>query len=160
MRVFLAKILAVALVILFLQMPFFIMQYMHHLEGHLVELTVYREELLHLAQRNNLALPDYVSHFYTNPDKIVSGQGAFMQSYLERYEHFKEALSAFKDAMPWSRPFVFLRYVDGKVFGETISSFQLGLSLSLESLCYLAVGFLCSLLIHNPFKTRLKNGNV
>ncbi|MCX6994634.1 MAG: DUF2937 family protein [Chlamydiae bacterium] len=160
MRVFLTKILGFLIIILFLQMPFFIMQYMSHLEGHLAELTLYREELLQLAKKNHLALPDYVAHFHTNPDRIFSSQGAFMQNYLERYEYFKEAWIAFQGARPWGRPMVFLRYIDRKVFAETTASFQFGLSLSLESLCYFAVGSLCSLFIYNILRVRSKNGNV
>jgi hypothetical protein len=112
MRSIISKILTILIVFAFLQIPFFMMQYRHHLEGHFKELEIYREELMKSASKSNLSLESYVLHFENNPDPIVGSQG------------------------------------------------HVGVNITLESLCYMIIGFLISLLVSNPFKKRTKNGHV
>lgn len=155
------KLVTLLFMFAFLQIPFFMSQYMHHLEGHLQELTIYRNLLINQAKIHNLSLDGYVLHFVLSPDQIIQGQGEVMSSTLKRFDLFTIALSSFREAKPWTRPFVFVRYVDGGVTSETASSFQIGFSLTLESLCYMALGFLVGVLVYNPFKRRSKkHGNV
>lgn len=158
MRLFISKLLALIVVFCFLQIPFFMMQYMQHLEGHVEELRLYRQELIFMAEKNKLTLDKYVLHFEDNIDKIVSSQGEVMKTRLARYEEFTKALSTYKSATPWARPFGFLRFLDGAVAKETLSSFQVGFNITLESLCYLAVGLLFGLIFYNPLRS--KNGKV
>lgn len=160
MRKWLSRLFVLLVIFLFLQLPFFMMQYIHHLEGHLEELRLFRQELVTIAEKNHLLLDNYVAHFENSSDKVISSQGLFMQSRLDRFEEFSKALTAYKDASPWQRPFVFLRYLDKGVGKETLSSFEMGFNLGLESLCYAAVGFIVGILIFNPFKRRSKNDNI
>ena len=154
------KIVVALFVFLFLQMPFFMSDYMSHLEGHLEELKFYKEQLVKTAEKNQLTLAAYLEHFAENPDKIVESQGKVMQETLERFAAFQKAYNNFREASVFKRSFVFVQGIDWTVAKETLSSFQIGFSLSLESLCYMVVGLLIGFLVYaifNPFKRRSKN---
>ena len=139
MRSLINKLITLLFVFAFLQIPFFMMQYMNHLEGHYKELEIYRSELMNVAKKSNLSLESYVLHFEHNQDPIVNSQGHLMATTLDRFEDFGKARTVYREATPWSKPFVFIRYLDRGLVGETLSSFQVGFSLSLESLIYMAL---------------------
>ena len=160
MRSIINKLITLLFVFAFLQIPFFMMQYMNHLEGHYKELEIYHAELLNVAKKSNLSLESYVLHFEHSPDPIINGQGHVMATTLDRFEEFGKARAVYREATPWGKPFVFIRYLDRGVVGETLSSFQVGFSLSLESLIYMAIGFVVGLLISNHFTGKSKHGHV
>lgn len=138
-------------VILCMQLPFFITQYSHQLRGHVDELKWQVEQMGKSAAISGKPLDEYIAKFRNNSDHDFANQGVMMQAVMHRFEKLSEAWMHLKNSSSFTRPFVFVRYVEWDVFSATFSEFKTGISFTLESLVFGLLGIflgsgLCSLM--------------
>ena len=136
------KIFTVFIVILFCQLPLFIEQYEMRLSGHVQESALLVKELERNAGVANKTLPEYIQKLLKNDDRDVLLAGQLLQNALARNKDLTYALTRLLNANPFTRPFVFLFHLQGDVVTETYQNFTFGLSLTLETVLYAAIGLL------------------
>lgn len=136
------KIFTVFVVILFCQLPLFIEQYEMRLSGHVQESALLVKELERNAGVANKTLPEYIQKLLKNDDRDVLLAGQLLQNALTRNKDLTYALNRLMNANAFTRPFVFLLHLQGDVVTETYQNFTFGLSLTLETLLYAAIGLL------------------
>ncbi|HXF29650.1 MAG TPA: DUF2937 family protein [Chlamydiales bacterium] len=128
--------------LLFCQFPLFIQQYEAHLSGHVKELTRFVSSIQVNAQLSQKSLHEYVAKFTQSKDPDFARQGKLLEGVIVRYERLESGYSSLQQASIWSRPFVFIRYLETDLLQETWKGFQIGLSISLESAIYAVCGLL------------------
>lgn len=128
--------------ILFAQFPQFFQQYTQDLAGHVGELSYQVSLLEQSAEFSHKTVPALIAKFKESPDFDYARQGELMQQLITRFENLKIALDSLNHAAIFTKPFVFLRYLDRTVFKETYEQFQWGFSFTSETLIYAFLGIL------------------
>jgi len=146
-RTFFERAFSVVLVLLACQFPLFIQQYEMRLSGHVVELRRFVASLEKSAQDSRKSLPEYIRKFVGHKDRDIANQGKLLEGVVERYKSFESSHQAIASSNMWTRPFVFIRYMNGEVAGETLIAFHPGLAMNLESLLYGFMGLLLATLL-------------
>lgn len=136
----LERIIISLCVILCMQLPFFIIQYMHQLRGHVDELKWQVEQMEMSASLSGKNLDQYISKFTKNADHDFANQGLMMRAAVHRFEKLSHAWVQLKDSSIFTRPFVFFRYVQLDIFSATFKDFKMGISFTVESFVYGLIG--------------------
>lgn len=124
----------------FAQFPQFFAQYLHELSGHLAEL-VYQVNLLEQsAKLSNKSVIELIAKFKSNPDPDIIRQGDLMQGIIDRMDSFTIALHALTHSNLFTKPFLFVRYLNGGILTDTAKNYQIGFSLTLEGVVYAFIG--------------------
>ena len=149
---FLDHIFVVSGALLFSLFPSFIYQYQHQLVGHVNELELQIKTMRRNASKSGKNLNQYVQKFIHHADQDISSQGIAMERLLHRHARLTTSLSTLKNASFFSRPFVFLFYLQKDIFASTTANFQPALSLTSEGFMYIFLGcgfgyFLFNLLV-------------
>lgn len=143
---FLAKIadrlIVVFTVFLAIQLPLFMHDYEMRLSGHVSEAKRFVDELQVDAQASQKTLSELIQKFVKQEDPDFSSHGMLLKRTVDRYNKLSGALNAIASAGIMTRPFVFMRYLQMDIFYETIKSFQLGFSLTIETMLYGFMGLL------------------
>lgn len=124
------------------QIPQFMQQYTQRLAGHVAELHHLLEQLRKTASNSQKSLDQYVQKFVSSPDADFASQGAFMQGILQRWDELNQALVQLSQSPAWTRPFVFFKELQPDIAQSTFATFQPGINLNLEGLCYAGIGIL------------------
>ena len=124
------------------QIPEFMQQYTQRLSGHVDELHRLLNQMRQVAAYSNKSLEQYIDKFVSNSDPDFTHQGEFMQGMLSRWEELHQALFHITNSSLWARPYVFLKEFQYDIAHSTINSFQPGINLSVEGLCYAGGGIL------------------
>jgi hypothetical protein len=124
------------------QIPEFMQQYIQRLSGHVEELHRLLNQLREAATHSNKSLEQYIEKFTSSSDPDFTHQGEFMQGILARWEELHHALLDITHSSIWVRPLAFLKEFQYDIAHSTFASFEPGISLSLEGLCYAAGGIL------------------
>ncbi len=107
------------------------------------------------AIRSGKSINEYLLKFKNSIDPDLHFQAEMMQNMLTRYQEHSQAMLALTEASPFSRPFVFLKYVNLEIFKGTLAHFQPGLMFNWEGLIYAVVGmglgFFCFYLLKTAF---------
>lgn len=136
----LERIVVSLCVILCMQLPFFITQYTHQLQGHIDELKWQVEQMEMSASFSGKTLDEYISKFIDNFDPDFANQGMMMRSIMHRFEKLSHASMQLKNSSVFTRPFVFFRYVQLDIFSATFNDFKMGISFTLESIVFGLIG--------------------
>lgn len=134
------RILISLSVILWMQFPFFLTQYVHQLKGHLDELKWQVEQMEASASRSGKNLDQYITKFVKNADKDFANQGEMMRKVVHRFEKLSHAFFQLKNSTAFTRPFVFFRYLQLDIVSATLSNFKMGISFTAESILFGLVG--------------------
>lgn len=124
------------------QIPEFMQQYHQRLAGHVAELQRLLNQMRQVASYSNRTLEQYIHKFVSSPDPDFIHQGEFMQGILSRWEELNQALVHLTQSSMMARPYVFLKELHYDIAHSTFASFQPGMNLSVEGLCYAGFGIL------------------
>lgn len=124
------------------QIPQFMQQYTQRLAGHVEALHKLITQLTQIASLSQKNLPQYIQKFKASGDPDFIQQGDFMQGILNRWQELHHALDHLTQSPIWFRPYYFLKEIQPDIAHSTLSSFQPGLSLTIEGLCYAGAGMI------------------
>lgn len=130
------------------QIPQFMQQYTQRLAGHVEALQKLIGQLNHIASLSQKTLEQYIHKFIQSGDPDFMKQGDFMQGILNRWQELHQALSHLNQSSLWTRPYYFIKDLQPDIAHSTLASFQPGLSLTLEGLCYAGAGMLIGWMIY------------
>ena len=124
------------------QIPQFMQQYTQRLAGHVEALQKLLNQLRQIASLSNKSLEQYIQKFKDNTDPDFIQQGDFMQGILSRWEELQQTLNHLTQSSIWLRPYYFLKDLQPDIAHSTLDSYQPGLSLTVEGLCYAGAGMI------------------
>jgi hypothetical protein len=130
------------------QVPEFMQQYRQRLSGHEAELNQLVDKLTQMASLSGKTLDQYIEKFMINADLDFAAQGTFMQGVVARWHDLHQTLQALAESSMWERPFYFFKYLNYPIAESTIQSFQPGINLTIEGLCYTGLGMGMAYLIY------------
>lgn len=130
------------------QIPPFMQQYQQRLAGHVEELNHLLNQLRQIAADSGKSLEQYIQKFVSNGDPDFVRQGEFMQGVVNRWQELHQALYHLGESSIWSRPYVFVKELHYDIAHSTFMSFQPGMSLTIEGLCYTGIGILVGLTLY------------
>jgi ABC-type transporter Mla subunit MlaD len=136
------RVLAVAGAFLFSQAPEFFQQYLQRLGGRLDEARRILAQFEHTADQAGLTLDRFITQTSANADTAVARLAQVMSDALARVQHLEAAYTSLRDASAWTRPFAFLRHLDGSIARATWSDYRPAVPTTLEGLVYAAAGML------------------
>jgi hypothetical protein len=122
------------------QIPEFMQQYTQRLAGHVDELQRLLNQIRQVATYSNKTLEQYIQKFISSSDPDFVHQGEFMQGMLVRCDELYQSLIHLMHSSMWMRPFTFFKELQYDIAHSTFVSFQPGINLSLEGLCYAGMG--------------------
>lgn len=134
------RIFLVIGVLLGAQVPLFLHQYIQRLSGHVAELNRFVSNLQSLARESSRSLDQYIAKFQSNIDPDFARHGDFMLQIVKRQDSMNEALQSLLKSPTWQRLYYFFRDLQTEIAEKTLSDFQPGINLTLESLGYMALG--------------------
>jgi hypothetical protein len=143
------RVLAVAGAFLFSQAPEFFQQYLQRLGGHLDEARRILAQFEGTADQAGLTLDRFIAQTSANADTAVARLAQVMSDALARVQHLEAAYTSLRDASAWTRPFAFLRHLDGGIARATWSDYRPALPTTLEGLAYAATGMLLFVALHH-----------
>ncbi|MBA3816554.1 MAG: DUF2937 family protein [Parachlamydiaceae bacterium] len=141
------RIFAAAGGVLFSQVPLYMKQYAQQLNGHVAELRYQVDAMRQAATNSGKTLEQFIQKFVDNPDVDFVRQGDIMSAMVNRWHDITNALTALQESSVITRPFVFMRHVNGDIIKSTWSQYVFGLPFTLEGLVYAVVGIICGFLI-------------
>lgn len=150
------RLFAVTGALIFSQFPLFIQQYQQHLSGHVAELQAQVQAMKNAASMTGKSLQQYVIKFLNSGDVDFQHQGELMDSMIQRYHNLTEGYNALHEASLYSKPFIFIRYLDWDIAQSTWNSFVIGFSFNLEGIAYAIIGITLGLLVYWLLRKILK----
>lgn len=139
------RIICIFLVLLFMQLPMYINQYVDVLSGARMEARRTYDDLGSRARENGLSVVDFVERLKANEDVIARESGEVAENVVARFEKYSDALDALTRGTVWSRPFQLMAHYDRSI--HAAMHFEPGLPLHAEGLIYALVGLVFALLI-------------
>jgi hypothetical protein len=149
------RVLAVAGAFLFSQAPEFFQQYLQRLGGHLDEARRTLAQFERTADAAGLTLERFIAQTAANADTAVARLGPVMRGALDRVQHLDAAYTSLREATAWTRPFAFLRHLDGSIARATWADYRPAMPTTLEGLAYAAAGMLLFVCLHHVLFRRL-----
>ncbi|MBI3884116.1 MAG: DUF2937 family protein [Opitutae bacterium] len=143
------RALCVVGAVLFSQAPEFMQQYLQRLGGHLDEARRQLAQFQHAAAQTGLTLDRLIAQTAANADPAVAKLGGVMTEAVARTEHLQAAHDALLSASLWTRPFVFLRYLEADIARATWRIFQPAVPTTFEGLAYALLGMLVLLALYH-----------
>ncbi|MGA3006537.1 MAG: DUF2937 family protein [Opitutaceae bacterium] len=134
------RALGVTGAVIFSQFPEFIQQYLQRLGGHLDEARRQLAQFEQTAAQSGLTLNQFIIRTGANADPSVAKLGGLMSAATARVDALQAAQSAIQHASPWTRPFVFFRYLDPAIAHATWTIFRPAMPTTLEGLVYALAG--------------------
>lgn len=139
------RIICIVIVLLFMQFPMYINQYVDVLSGAQMESRLTYTDLESRALNNGLKVDEFIDRLKANEDLIVRESGEVSENVVNRYEKYTNALEALTHSSVWVRPFQLIGHYDSSI--NAAMQFEPGLPFNLEGFIYAAVGLIISLLI-------------
>lgn len=130
------------------QVPAFMHQYTQRLAGHVEELDHLLSEIRRTTVLSGKPMEVYIDKFLTSNDPDFVMQGEFMQMMYMRWQHLTRVLHDLVESSMWQRPYIFFRELNFDMAKSTFSSFQPGISLTLEGLCYTGIGIFAGYILY------------
>jgi len=155
------RIFAVIFALILMQFPMFMEQYSTRLSGHVSELTYQVKQIEEIAKGSGKNLDQFIQKFISSKDDDFSKQGSLMGAMVTRKDKLSSSLAAIVNANVITRPFIFLFRNDWDIVHSTADTYQVGLSISLESAVYAFFGMLLGYYIYqllSLFFTRASEG--
>ena len=139
------RIICIVLVVIFMQLPMYINQYVDVLSGARMEAKRTYDDMESRAGENGLSIAEFVKRLKDNEDVIVRESGEVSENVVSRYEKYSEALEALTTGSVWVRPFRLMAHYDPTI--NAAIRFEPGLPLNIEGIIYGIAGLAFSLLI-------------
>lgn len=139
------RIICIVLVLLFMQLPMYINQYVDVLSGARMEAKRTYDDMDQRARSNGLSITDFIKRLKENEDVIVRESGEVSENVVSRYEKYTAAQEALTRSSVWVRPFVLMGHYDPSI--HAAMHFEPGLPLTIEGLIYAVAGLAFSLLL-------------
>jgi hypothetical protein len=143
------RILCVVGAVIFSQAPEFMQQYLQRLEGHLDEARLVLSRFRDAAAQSGMSLDQLVAGAARNPDPSMGRLGEVVRQAAERVDTLGAADEALRQASAWTRPFVFLRHVDGGIARATLDIYRPAVPTTIEGLAYAAFGMVLVLAFYH-----------
>jgi hypothetical protein len=131
------------------QLPEFMQQYLQRLGGHLDEARRQLAIFVRTAQEAGLTLPHYVERLTSNADHVAARTGGIVQDLVVRVDELAAAETALRGTSTWTRPFIFLRHLDGDIASGTWNVFRPAMPVTLEGLAYALCGVGLALTVYH-----------
>lgn len=138
--------------LLFLQFPLFMHQYQQQLIGHVHELQWQIDAMQLNAEDSGKSIDEYIQKFIDHTDRDIFHQGAVMKRVYSRWKDLSESLARLQQASVFTKPYVFLRYLQWDIFASASNSFEPGLTFTFEGMLYILSGILCGFLLFSILK--------
>jgi hypothetical protein len=145
---FLDRVLCVAGAVIFSQLPEFLQQYLQRLGGHLDEARRQLGQFQQTAAQSGLTLDRLIADTKAQTEPAVAQLGQVMANTAARVDALQTAESSLRHASLWTRPFVFLRHVDGPIARATWSAFRPGVPTTFEGMVYAGLGMFAFLALY------------
>lgn len=143
------RILCVVGAVIFAQAPEFMQQYLQRLGGHLAEARRQLLQFEEIAKQAGKSVHELVAQYAANADPAVVSMGKVVNDSELRVQTLSAAEAALSDASVWSRPFVFLRDLDGEIARGTGSVYKAAVPTTIEGLVYALVGVIAILALYH-----------
>jgi hypothetical protein len=128
--------------VIFSQVPEFMQQYLQRLGGHLDEARRQLQQFQQTAAQSGLTLDHLIGQTSADANPAVAKLGGVMTEAIARVDALQAAQSAIQHASLWSRPFVFLRYLDPAIAHATWTIFKPAVPTTVEGFVYALAGML------------------
>lgn len=139
------RVLCVAGAITLSQAPEFFQQYLQRLGGHLDEARRALARFEVVARESGLTLTQLIEVTRAQPAAPVAKLGGVIAEAQTRVTELAQAEQALREAGIWSRPWVFMRHVDGEIARGTWEVFKPAVPVTAEGFCYAVTGMLLAL---------------
>lgn len=139
------RIVCVIFALLLSQLPQYMTQYYDVLTGAYYESGKTAGDIRKKASKNAVSAEEFVAILVGDAKKIVRDSGLVMKGALERHERYKAAHEALSRSTLFSRPFIFVAYLDLDLTKEL--KYEPGLPLTLECAVYAGIGLMLGMLI-------------
>ena len=140
------------------QIPQFMQQYTQRLAGHVDALQKLINQLHQMAAFSHKNLDQYIQKFKESADPDFIRQGDFMQGIVTRWQELQQALNHLTQSPFWLRPYYFLRDLQSDIAHSTFASFQPGINLTIEGLCYAGGGMILGWALYQLIATGIAFG--
>lgn len=130
------------------QFPSFMQQYTQRLAGHAEAIKALVDQLRAIASFSHKTLAEYIHKFQASGDSDFAEQAEFMQRMISRSEELKSAAGHLTEGSVWLRPYYFFADFQSEVAASTYASFEPGLTLTIEGLCYAGLGMVAGWLFY------------
>lgn len=140
------------------QLPLFMHQYKLQLLGHVNGLKWQMEMIDQAAKKSGKSLDLYIKKFIDSSDADFSSQGQIMQRTELRLNKLSMALTKLESSSIFTRPFIFLLYLERDIFKSTSSAFEPGFVFTIEGVTYAFVGVAFGLLLYAALKVLFRKG--
>ncbi len=124
------------------QIPSYMHQYSQRISGHIEELKLFISKVTILASQSGKSLDTYIQKFTSNEDQDFVAHGELLQSSVIRLQKLQAGLEHWVSSPLWKRPFIFFHELNAPIAKATFHDFQPNITLSVEGMCYTAIGFL------------------
>lgn len=141
--------------LIFIQIPSFLVQYQQRLGGHVDELARMIKRYKAAAADNGRTLEEYIGlHLQSDVKEFVS-TGKLMSENMERYTGLSEALRSLTESKGILKFYSFLKNMDFDIFKGAVKNFVPGITFSIETLFYGALGIIFFMTIYYLIKKSL-----
>ena len=138
--------------LVFMQIPAFLVQYQQRLGGHVDELALMIKKYKLAAADNGRTVDEYIGlHLQSNVKEFVSS-GKLMLENMERFTDLSAALKSLSGSKGIIKFISFLKNIDFDIFKAALKNFVPGLSFSLDTVLYGAIGIMVFMSIYFVLK--------
>ncbi len=138
------------------QVPRFIELYETRLSGHVAEAQKIVSKYTQAAELFNMNISQYISKLSSVSDPMVHVQAKIMEDSVVRMNALELGYHKLLYATWYEKPFAFLRYLDLEVAQATIKNFTFGLSFTIQTLVWMALGLLIAVMISSAISSLFK----
>lgn len=150
------RAVSVAGAMIFMQIPAFLVQYQQRLGGHVDELALLIKKYKSAAADNGRTVDEYIGlHLQSSVKEFVSS-GKLMLENMERFTDLSAALKSISDSKGILKFISFLKNFDSDIFKAALKNFVPGLSFSLDTVLYGAIGIMVFMSIYFVLKKSLQ----
>lgn len=128
--------------LVFIQIPSFLVQYQQRLGGHVDELALLIKKYRSAAIDNGRTVEEYIGlHLQSDVKEFVS-TGKIMSENMERFTDLSAALKSISESKGIIKFFSFIKNFDFDIFKAALKNFVPGISFSIDTIFYGALGII------------------
>lgn len=149
------RAIATAGVLIFIQIPSFLVQYQQRLGGHVDELALLLRKYKSAASDNSRTIEEYIGlHLQSDVKEFVS-TGRIMSENMERFTDLSAALKNLSGSKGVVKFFSFIKDFDFDIFKAALKNFVPGISFSIDTLIFAAMGIILFMTVYYIIKKSL-----
>ena len=141
------RIFVLVVALAFAQLPQIMDLYVAALTGAQHEASIAVKEYEAAANKGGKDLETYIQKHETNSDADFQETGKVMRNQVRRYENYTSALTAFREAGPFTRWIVFLRHYQQDLLQKI--DLKPGVPVHAEGIFYTLLGLLIGVLVYH-----------